>query len=329
MKMKILTILLISYGLSFNIKNFDHFTDKFDKDYSSTEKVMASFWFKQNNNLLEDLKSMELDFKVGITKFHDMAPQQFKKKLLTFKPDSEDLLIADPTNTQSSFIEISSSSTNSAVYLPSNFDWRDKGALTPIKDQKTCGGCWAFSTAANIESQYLMKYGKVVDLSEQNFINCISKNLGCNGGNMKNAMTYIQGAGGVVLESSQPYKNSRSSCSTSGMTGSIKVASYNKLKSTNEDEIALFLYQNGPLSAALNADKLQFYMGGIFDIPDCDASQPNHAINIVGYGVENGKPYWIIRNSWGTDWGENGYFRVARGKNMCGISSYVITALVQ
>jgi C1A family cysteine protease len=324
---KVLTIILIGYALSFPFgskTSFNQFSDKFNKDYESKmQEVMASFFFKRNNAILEDLKNMNLPFKVGITKFHDMSSSDFKNKYLTFTPDKEDFMGSNGA----SFLEISAESFKTEG-LPTSVDWRIKNILTPIREQGTCGGCWAFSTVSNIETMILKKYGQTVDLSEQSFINCVSRNVGCSGGNMKNALIWAQGINGLISESSQPYQSTTLSCDSTGVDNGFKVASYSKLATIDEDKIAAFIVMNGPVSAALNANSLQFYHSGIYDIPDCDVTQTNHAVNIVGYGVENGKPYWIIRNSWGADWGENGYFRIARGKNMCGISSYIITAVL-
>jgi C1A family cysteine protease len=324
---KLLTILLISFALCEDYKHplFDRFAGVFGKKYKTrSQEVMASFYFKRNNDFLTDLKAMDLPFKLGITKFHDMSTDDFRKKFLTFTPDQEDI-----EETRSDvFLELSSQVLTSTEQLPTNVDWREKGALSKVRDQNTCGGCWAFSTISNVESQYLIKYGEPLDLSEQFLINCVTKNLACSGGNMKNALTWVISAGGLALEADQPYKNKKGTCLRPTMGFNSPLVSYFKLATKDEDEIAAYLARYGPLSAALNGDLLQFYTGGIFDKADCNADLPNHAINLVGFGEENGKRYWIVRNSWGEEWGEKGYFRLAFGKNMCGITSYVITAFV-
>lgn len=211
--------------------------------------------------------------------------------------------------------------------IPENFNFLK--TLGNVKNQGSCGSCYTFSTVANLESQYYIKYRKHLTFSEQNIIDCDYIDNGCNGGLMENTFTWIKNNGGIMLQNEYPYKGTKGVCLQNKRRYAVKVLGYKKLNSENEDLIKTFLYQNGPLSIALNANTLQYYQGGIIDYNSrvCP-SQINHAVTLVGAGISNGKKYWLIRNSWGEDWGEKGYFRIARGKGTCGINKYITTSVI-
>jgi cathepsin F len=333
MLMKLITILMFTYALTNEppMDSFNEFSRSFGKEYSSKkEEIMGSFNFKQNNKIIENLSKMNFSFQIGITKFHDISHNQFINKYLTFKPEREE----DEHNhhhifnTGSFLLEVGQTEYNTDE-MPLSWDWRDYGVVTPIRDQGPCGACWSFSTASNIESQYLLQYGEELDLSEQDLINCVAKNSGCDGGNMKNAFRYVKESNGVALEFDLPFKNLTRKCKLLPFNRVAPLYAYNKLKTDNEDDIAYYLWATGPLSVALNANHLQFYVSGILDIPDCDKENTNHAVNLIGYGEEDGQKYWIVRNSWGSDWGEKGYFRIKRGEGMCGINTYIMTSVLE
>jgi len=209
--------------------------------------------------------------------------------------------------------------------IPESFDWADKAAVTPVKDQASCGSCWAFSAVANLESQYAIKTGTQIDLSEQQIVDCDTQSAGCNGGWMNNAFEYVK-AHGLALTADYPYKAKDQKCGDGKVTAKIYVASYLNVDQ-NEEAMQAALLQNGPLSIAINASQFQFYHGGIFD-KSC-SSQLNHGVTLTGWGVENGKKFWKIKNSWGKAWGESGYIRVAFGKAICGMNLAVSTATLK
>ena len=169
-------------------------------------------------------------------------------------------------------------------------------------------------------------------------VDCDTEDSGCNGGLMELSFEWLKNNGGFMLESDYPYENKKGTCrQDKSKFVDMKVTGYVKLGDTGEQyapvdeaEVKEFLYQNGPLAVALNATPLQLYFGGIVDWASwiCSTSGINHAVTIVGYGTES-KDYWIVKNSWGKNWGESGYFRIARGKSTCGINYYVTTATVE
>jgi hypothetical protein len=211
--------------------------------------------------------------------------------------------------------------------VPESWDWRTQGAVGPIKDQGNCGDCWAFATNANIEGLFFIKNGFIKTFSEQQLLDCDNGNGGCNGGMMDRAYQYIQKAGGLVLDSTYPYTAQKGSCRFNARNVAVKLNGFMSAGTTNEDKIKQMLFTVGPLAAVLNATPLQYYSNGIYspDNSTCPANV-NHGVVVVGYGSENGQNYWIVKNSWGPKWGENGYFRIARGTGACGINTHIVSA---
>jgi len=208
--------------------------------------------------------------------------------------------------------------------IPASVDWVTKGAVTPVKNQQQCGSCWAFSTTGSVEGAYFVASGKLESLSEEDLVQCDHNgDQGCNGGLMDNAFEFIQKNGGICSEQAYPYT------SGGGQTGQCKagcspvvtLSGHVDVPTKDEDALKKAVSQN-PVSVAIEADKsaFQLYKGGVLDSPAC-GTQLDHGVLIVGYGTDGGKDYWKVKNSWGATWGENGYLRMARGKNMCGIAT--------
>jgi cathepsin F len=261
-----------------------------------------------------------------MSKFADMTAQEFAKTYLNLDYNAYALI-----NTKA----VHAKSKNAA---PDAFDWRDKGVVSNVKDQGSCGSCWAFSTVANLEGLYALEKGVVKTFSEQLLVDCDTEDSGCNGGLMELSFEWLKNNGGFMLEDDYPYKGKKQTCQQDTskfvdmkVTGFVKLGeSTEEFSPVDEDEIKEFLYETGPLAIALNATPLQLYMGGIFDVPSwlCGSSGINHAVTLVGYGTDS-KDYWIVKNSWGKSWGESGYFRIARGKGTCGVNCYITTATVE
>ncbi|KRY84885.1 Cathepsin L [Trichinella pseudospiralis] len=214
--------------------------------------------------------------------------------------------------------------------LPLNVDWRKEGLVTPVKDQGHCGSCWAFSATGALEGQHMRKTGKLVSLSEQNLIDCSRKygNMGCNGGLMDNAFEYIKENHGIDTEESYPYeavvrmleKKCRFKNSTIGATDK----GFFDVEPGNETYLMHIVATIGPLSVAIDAshESFQFYASGVYFEPACSSKSLDHGVLVVGYGTLKGQDYWLVKNSWGTSWGNDGYIFMARNKrNHCGIAS--------
>nr|CBY80149.1 silicatein yellow variant [Tethya aurantium] len=209
---------------------------------------------------------------------------------------------------------------------PETVDWRTKGAVTNIKNQGDCGASYAFSAMGALEGASALATGKLIPLSEQNIIDCSVPygNHGCKGGNMYIAFKYVIANDGVDSETSYPYGGKQSSCtyktqnSVASMSGSIQI------KYGSETDLEAAVANNGPVAVAIDgsSNAFRFYFSGVYDSSRCSSSYLNHAMVITGYGISGDQEYWLAKNSWGTNWGEEGYVKMARNKyNQCGIAS--------
>ena len=258
-----------------------------------------------------------------INNFNDTNSSMANNDTLGFLFDSTDA----PTSTDAPSTDASNStsadntSSDAKVRrmlqnLPVNFDWRNYGAVTNVKQQGNCGGCWSFCSIANIEGLIAIKYKKSINLSVQQAIDCDYSNGGCNGGLMIPAYQYFQRTGGIMAWNSYPFTGYRGYCKFNPNAVFARVNGYTTAGTTNEDYIMSYLYNTGPLAITMNARLLQYYTGGVMNVPysSCPIA-PDHGVTLVGYGTTStGLNYWIIKNSWGPNWGEGGYFRIARGR---------------
>uniref|UniRef100_A0A804KJV6 Peptidase C1A papain C-terminal domain-containing protein n=1 Tax=Musa acuminata subsp. malaccensis TaxID=214687 RepID=A0A804KJV6_MUSAM len=213
-------------------------------------------------------------------------------------------------------------------------DWRDDGIVSPVKNQGHCGSCWTFSTTGALEAAHTQATGKSVSLSEQQLVDCANafNNFGCNGGLPSQAFEYIKYNGGLDTEESYPYRGVNGVCQYKPEKVGVKVLDSVNITLGAEDELKHAVGVVRPVSVAFEVvNGFRLYKGGVYTSDTCGKTpmDVNHAVLAVGYGVENGVPYWLIKNSWGEDWGVDGYFKMEMGKNMCGVStcaSYPIVA---
>lgn len=213
-------------------------------------------------------------------------------------------------------------------YVPDSIDWRDYQAVTPVKNQEQCGSCWSFSATGAIESAYAIKYNKLVTLSEQQLMDCSFKygNYACSGGLMDNAFEYATDFG-MCSEDEVPYnekfQKERSECGTCNSIVTLNGCS--DVSPQNQTSLKFAVSQQ-PISVAIEADSnvFQSYRGGIIKKEDC-GDNVDHGVLLVGYGTENNIDYWLIKNSWGIAWGEDGYVRIERNDNEMGTGTCGIT----
>lgn len=211
-----------------------------------------------------------------------------------------------------------------AIAVPDAYDWRDRGAVSKVKNQASCGSCWAFSATGALESAYYLKYNQMVLFSEQQLVDCDTNQGGCAGGDEGVALYYIKNTGGLQLEDTYPYESRDGSCRyEQSKLFSVPIREIVQLQSKNENELLQAIGSIQPVTVALDASDLGSYGGGVMSNGDCTRNELNHAVLGVGYGhdSETGLDYWILKNSWSDDFGENGYFRIRRGTDECGIST--------
>ncbi|KAL9897273.1 cathepsin F isoform 2-T2 [Glossina fuscipes fuscipes] len=303
---------------------FAKFQIKFKRNYHTTmEKQMRFRIFKQNLQLIEELNRNEQgSAKYGITEFADMTSPEYKQRTGLWQRDPQKAA----SNPKAEIPNID---------LPKEFDWREKGVISPVKNQGNCGSCWAFSVTGNIEGLHAVRTGVLEQYSEQELLDCDTSDSACNGGLPDNAFEAIEKIGGLELESDYPYHARKDQCHFNSTKIHVKVKGHVDLPK-NETAIAQWLIANGPISIGINANAMQFYRGGVSHPWHilCSSKNLDHGVLIVGYGVSDYPmfkktlPYWIVKNSWGKKWGEQGYYRVYRGDNTCGVSEMSSSAVL-
>jgi len=252
-------------------------------------------------------------FTQKMNKFGDMTNQEFRQQMNGYDSTIEK---ARP--------EYVYQSTNAQI--PDSVDWRTQGYVTPIKDQGQCGSCWAFSAIASLEGQHFKASQKLVSLSEQNLVDCSRKqgNQGCDGGLMDQAFTYIKVNKGIDTEASYPYKAVDQKCKFNAANVGATDTGFVDITSGSEDDLTNAIATIGPISVAIDAsqDSFQFYSSGVYYEPGCSSTELDHGVTAVGYGAQGSKLYYIVKNSWGTSWGQQGYILMSRNKkNNCGIAT--------
>jgi len=290
---------------------FQDFQTKYGKSYGAAEWAKRLGIFASNLekvSLMNDEHMLSAGNPVhGITQFMDMTPDEFSATYLGFIPRND-------TNTDRASIKLNGVTAESV-------DWRTKGAVTPVKDQGQCGSCWAVSATEAIESYNFLNGGKLVELSPQQITSCDKVDEGCDGGDSETAYDYVMKAGGIETATAYPYtsgKGKSGSCQFDKAKVALDITGYTMVeKGADNLERAL---NNGPVSVCLAAMSFQFYFGGVLRL--CPG-QMDHCVQAVGYTQD----YWIVRNSWGTRWGEKGFIRIARknlfGHDLCKITQHV------
>ncbi|XP_063353782.1 procathepsin L-like [Pelmatolapia mariae] len=316
-------------SISMKDEEFAAWKLKFEKSYlsPSEESQRKQIWLSNyeivlKHNILADqgLKSYHLTMSF----FADMENEEYQN-LIHCYPRSFNASL--PQNGRASV------QLPQGTKLPGTVDWRKHGYVTDVKDQKQCGSCWAFSSTGSLEGQNFRKTGKLVSLSEQQLVDCSSSfgNSGCNGGLMTNAFQYVNASGGIDTEASYPYEAKDGSCRYNPNSIGTKCIGYVDVDQGNEEALKQAVATVGPVSVAIDAsqDSFHLYKSGVYDEPRCSSTKLDHAVLVVGYGTENGLDYWLVKNSWGIHWGEQGYIKMSRNKNnQCGIATTASYPLV-
>lgn len=308
--MKAFVFVLFAVALSMNLRDseFLAFQKQYGKTYSAPEELRYRLAIYQNNlKKIEEHNAKNLPWTLGVNQFADISEEEFAFKFCGCAKDPK-----------------SRAGRVTPIYgdAPERVDWREKGAVTPVKNQASCGSCWAFSTVGATEGAYFVHSGKLVNLSEQQLVSCAHQPkyeaLGCAGGWPWSVMDYVSEVG-LCTQEAYPYEGKDSECRDSQCEIAVQSKGKVQLPQTDEKSLANAVALN-PVSIVLDANSLQLYKSGI--ITNCGETI-NHAVLAVGYGEEDGIKYWIVKNSWDVTWGEKGYFRVEKdtgGMGRCGLT---------
>lgn len=293
------------------IEKFDAYQAKWGRKYVGEEYIRRIQYFESHVHVVKRLQDMEHGTAIYsyFGPFADASPEEMDKRMGLLPSNMLEQMPEAPLLNER---------------MDSSLNWVAKGAVNPIKNQGSCGSCWAFSTACTLEGTGFVSTGKLVSVSEQNIVDCDVGGFddGCGGGLPSRALQWSADNGGLASEQAYPYTARDGSCRR-GVSKIIHNTGYQRI-SQNENQIAQALAKYGPLSIAVDANGFNGYHSGVLKNPSCSTTGLNHAINIVGYG-SSGLEYWMVRNSWGTSFGEQGYIRMARGHCQCGLCRQVVT----
>ena len=290
---------------------------KHSKHYEddATEQQRYSIW-KENHAFIEqhNKNADQHGYELGMNAYGDLTTEEFNTKFNGYKMQSA-------TNRSPDIFK------SKGKELPDTMDWREKGAVTAIKNQGQCGSCWAFSTTGSLEGQHFLKTGKLVSLSEQNLLDCSGKfgDMGCLGGFMDDAFKYIIANHGIDTEASYPYLGvAQKKCNYTTENTGATMTWYKDIVESDVDALMEAVADIGPISVAMDASlqSFHFYSRGVYNDGGCSSRKLDHGVLAVGYGISNGKPYFLVKNSWGTGWGMDGYFMIQRDdNNLCGLAT--------
>jgi len=306
----VLLLLALAYASEYT---FEQYVKDYNKEYTPAEYVIHQRIFlhrvEEINRHNADANAM---YQKGINKFTDMTHSELKAfrgynhKMRTTMLGADNPCVA--------------AQLSAVTALPDSVDWRTAkpAVVSPVKDQGSCGSCWAFATAETVESALAISTGNLTILSPQNVVSCTPNpdncggTGGCNGAIAELGFTYIK-TNGIATEANWPYKQTTGVCDEAAHTKVATVTGCSKLAENNYTDLMTAVATFGPIAVSVDAKKWSAYTKGIYNGCDTEADYDiDHAVQLVGYGTESGTDYWIVRNSWGPNWGEAGYIRLLR-----------------
>jgi cathepsin L len=315
MKLALLFVALFAATFAFTEREyaeaFYNWQTQYGKVYKSFAESKHRFSvFRYNYDFVNTWDPEARGFTVAINEFADQTNEEFSKWAcgLNISKTYEPLVGEEQ------------------VDVPSSWDWRTKGAVTHVKNQGQCGSCWSFSATGSTEGAYFLAGHSLTSLSEQNLVDCSTAqgNQGCQGGLMDQAFQYIISNSGIDTEASYPYTaTGPNQCQFNRNNVGATLSSFHDIPSGSESSL-LTAVAKTPVSVAIDAShsSFQFYSGGVYNEPACSSTQLDHGVLAIGWGVDGGQDFWLVKNSWGTGWGMAGYIEMTRnGGNQCGIAT--------
>ncbi|KAK4754103.1 hypothetical protein SAY87_002207 [Trapa incisa] len=302
---------------------YDSWLLEYGKAYANAleERERRFEIFKENLRFIDEHNSAvpNRSYRLGLNKFADLTNEEYRAVFLGTRIDPKRRVMRARAASSRYAVRVGD-------HLPEAVDWRARGAVNPVKNQGSCGSCWAFSTVAAVEGINQIVTGKLISLSEQELVDCDRRyNSGCSGGLMDYAFRFIIKNGGLDSERDYPYKGVNARCDRSKVNSKVvSIDGYEDVPPSDEKALKKAVAHQ-PVSVAIEASgrSFQLYESGVFT-GEC-GTELDHGVVVVGYGSEDGVDYWVVRNSWGSDWGEEGYIRMERnvkgyGWGKCGIA---------
>ncbi|PWZ41716.1 Senescence-specific cysteine protease SAG39 [Zea mays] len=320
------------------IERFQRWKAAYNKSYATVAEERRRFRVCARNMAYIEATNAEaeaagLTYELGETAYTDLTNQEFMAMYTAPAPAQ---LPADESviTTRAGPVDAVGGApgqlpvyVNLSTSAPASVDWRASGAVTPVKNQGRCGSCWAFSTVAVVEGIYQIRTGKLVSLSEQELVDCDTLDDGCDGGISYRALRWIASNGGITTETDYPYTGTTDACNRAKLShNAVSIAGLRRVATRSEASLANAV-AGQPVAVSIEAggDNFQHYKKGVYNGP-CGTNL-NHGVTVVGYGQEaaGGDRYWIVKNSWGQGWGDDGYIRMKKdvaGKpeGLCGIA---------
>ncbi|XP_053331129.1 cathepsin S-like [Spea bombifrons] len=290
------------------------------KDYDNEDTHLARRMIWEKNLKFIMIHNLEYSmglhsYEVGMNHLGDMTDKEVATTMTGF--NASEMSISNTT-------ELAQDLANKRV--PESMDWRNQNCVTNVKDQGSCACSWAFSGVGALECQMKQRKSKLASLSAQNLLDCSHDygNNGCKGGFLVATYRYMK-ENGIELDSTYPFEGKDGICRYNPTSKAIGITSFKQLPYANEEALKVVVGTEGPVSVAIDASRRSFYMykAGVYYDPQCSNTETNHAMLVIGYGADNGVEYWLVKNSWGTNFGEGGYIKIARNHyNHCGIANY-------
>ncbi|XP_028803858.1 ervatamin-B [Neltuma alba] len=310
---------------------FKAWQKEYNKEYESKEEELKRFEiFKSNLNYIvtrNAKRSSASQYSLGLNEFADLTFEEFSKTHLG------EIQIDQSTVEEAKMGNNKMEQPRLCPNAPTTWDWRIMGAVTPVKNQGNCGSCWAFSAIGAIEGINALTTGNLVSLSEQQLVSCDTSSFGCQGGYVTTAFDYVIRNRGVASEVLYPYTATNGTCNAFLETfRNASIDGHRWVGSRSEDTLFCAVARQ-PVTALVQASgpDFMFYQNGIIDESACRNISPctvNHGVLVVGYGTISGQDYWIVKNSWGSNWGAGGYFFLKRNTGLdvgvCNVNCYPI-----